>query len=366
MLFRSRKISDLSTTRISLDTAGAQLTVASTQPALSSDGRFVAYVTAISGASQVLLYDVQAAATSTVSQKEGATGTGQTTFSNGNNTEPSISADGRYVVFTSAATDLLAAGKDTNGFADIYLRDTVAKLTTRVSVTAKGEEANKASSKPRISSDWNYVVYVSEATNLVSGDVNGVADIFLYNVGNKTTTRVSVSSDGTEANGVSSNPFVAKEGAYVTFASTATNLGSADTNGNADVFVYTKASGAVERISFEPGTGTKEQREAKAATAGGIADDGRYATLVLLSDKGTKGPTQALSVYQFSNGRTLKINPSSGTELTFTIAFVAANMSLSGQFIIIQAQNWPLTLRGETISAGPQIIRVSNPLYTKK
>ena len=191
---------------------------------------------------------MSAKTTVNISQKSGSTAIGQAGGGGGNSTEPSISSDGRYVVFTSVATDLLTAGTDTNGVADIFLRDTVAKITTRVSETTKAE-TNKASSKPRISSDGNYVVYVSEATNLVDGDTNGVADIFLYNVGNKTTTRVNMTSDGTQANAAGSNPFVAKDGAYVMFASAATNLVSGDGNGAADVFVYTKSSASVETIN---------------------------------------------------------------------------------------------------------------------
>ena len=149
----------------------------------------------------------------------------------------SISADAREVSFSSIATNLVP--NDTNGVNDIFVRDLVAGTTTRVSVTETGAQANGNSTAPSMSPDGVLVGFASDATNLVAGDTNQARDVFVRQLVHQTTTRASVSSSGEQANGPSSFPSMGDGiggGGIVAFSSEATNLVSGDTNGITDVF----------------------------------------------------------------------------------------------------------------------------------
>lgn len=160
---------------------------------------------------------------------------------------PSISADGRYVAFESFARNLV--DNDTNGFWDIFVRDTWTGQTLRVSVSSDGAQANGHSRFASISPDGRYVAFESEASNLVPGDRNGVKDVFVRDLQLGLTTRVSVSSSGGEGNGVSGRPSIASGGQVVAFESVASNLVYSDTNGMQDVFVRNLTTGETKRVS---------------------------------------------------------------------------------------------------------------------
>lgn len=156
----------------------------------------------------------------------------------------SMSSDGRYVAFMSYATNLVPG--DTNGQVDVFVRDTELGTTERASVSSDEVQGNDYSAVCRISANGKYVAFSSYASNLVPGDTNALPDIFVRDLEAGTTERVSVKSDGTQANGVSATPSLNWNGTLVTFASDATNLvttGSADTNGVRDVFVHDMATG---------------------------------------------------------------------------------------------------------------------------
>ncbi|MCB8926876.1 MAG: PD40 domain-containing protein [Ardenticatenaceae bacterium] len=121
--------------------------------------------------------------------------------------------------------------------------------TTRVSVASDGTEANAFSWWSSISADGRYVAFQSHASNLVSGDTNGTGDIFVYDRQTGQTTRVSVSSDGTEGNANSDYPSNSADGRYVAFQSDASNLVSDDTNLATDVFVHDQQTGQTTRVS---------------------------------------------------------------------------------------------------------------------
>src|SRR5260221_12724968 len=109
----------------------------------------------------------------------------------------SISADGRYVAFVDNSTDLVQG--DTNGFDDIFVRDRIAGTTERVSVATGGAQADGGSQLPSISADGRFVAFESAATNLVSGDTNGLDDVFVRDRVAGTTERVSLSTNGAQA-----------------------------------------------------------------------------------------------------------------------------------------------------------------------
>jgi len=146
----------------------------------------------------------------------------------------SISADGRFVAFEADATNIVP--DDTNGAQDIFVRDREAGVTVRVSVASDGAEANGWSHEPSISGDGRYIEFSSSASNLVPDDTNDIQDIFIHDMQTGTTKRVSVATDGTEANGKSNDAEISLTGRYVVFTSHATNLGG--DSGSYDIFVH--------------------------------------------------------------------------------------------------------------------------------
>ncbi len=240
------------TTRIDHGPSGVQSNLASWSPTISGDGRYVVYMSwayNLAGLdtnfnSDIYLYDVHAATTVRVSvDSSGAE-------ANGNSDSPDISADGNIVVFDSTATNLVAG--DTNGAADVFVRNLAAGTTTRISVNSSGEQTtgfNPYSFRPRISRNGQYVVFESNATNLVAGDNNGQRDIFVRDLLAGTTTRVNVDSSGVESNAFSQMASISADGRYVVFESTASNLVPGDTNGTSDVFVHDNLTGVTSRAS---------------------------------------------------------------------------------------------------------------------
>ena len=125
----------------------------------------------------------------------------------------SLSANGRYIAFDSYATNLVTG--DTNSAADIFVHDGNTEATERVSVASDATQANGLSADPSISADGRYVAFISSASNLVAGDTNGTNDIFMHDRQTGSTVRVSVAGDGTEANGASANPAIDADGRFV-------------------------------------------------------------------------------------------------------------------------------------------------------
>jgi len=168
-------------------------------------------------------------------------------------TDVAVNADARYCAFSTA--DSAVVSGDTNGVADIFVRDTMTGAVSRVSVSSTGAQANGPSHSPSMSSGGRYIAFVSGASNLVSGDTNGVDDIFVHDRGTGTTTRVSISSAGLEADGPSSEPFINGNGRFVAFTSLATNLVGDDNNGVSDIFVRNLNSRLTECVSRAYNTG---------------------------------------------------------------------------------------------------------------
>ena len=148
--------------------------------------------------------------------------------------QPAVSPDGRYVAFYSPSA-LFVAG-DTNGTYDVFVHDRKTGLTERVSVASDGTQGNAGSFTPSFSADGRYVVFDADASNLVAGDTNGAADVFVHDRQTGLTERVSLAIDGAQGNAASFNASVSADGRYVSFVSFASNLVPGDTNGVADVF----------------------------------------------------------------------------------------------------------------------------------
>jgi TolB protein len=167
---------------------------------------------------------------------------------NGTSGAPSVSASGRYVAFSSRASNLVAA--DTNPRRDIFLRDAVTETTQLVSRGLDGVEANGHSFGPSISADGTVVAFISEAANLVEGDSNGLADVFVRNLRTGQTLRISVSSAGNEANDASSDPSTSASGRFVAFLSDASNLVGRDEAWGGDVFVHDLRTGDTRQVTI--------------------------------------------------------------------------------------------------------------------
>jgi TolB protein len=169
---------------------------------------------------------------------------------------PSLSADGSLLAFQSSATNLVPG--DTNGVeeadTDIFVRDLRAGTTRRVSLGPNGRQANGTSYASAVSADGRYVAFVSDAPNLVAGDTNGALDVFLRDLRRGVTSRMSVSSGGRQANhGGAGQPSISADGRYVAFGASASNLVPGDTNGQEDVFVRDVRRGTTTRVSVGPG-----------------------------------------------------------------------------------------------------------------
>lgn len=156
-------------------------------------------------------------------------------FGNGDSFNASISSDGRYVVFDSTATNLVSG--DTNSQSDVFLKDTLTGVTTLISCTATGEQGNYGSYSPSISADGRFVVFYTSASNFVSGDTNENVDVFLKDTQTGALELISKSSSGEIGNNRSMYPFISADGSYITFSSEASNLVNNDINGSFDVFI---------------------------------------------------------------------------------------------------------------------------------
>ncbi len=168
-----------------------------------------------------------------------------------------VSADGRRVVFSTDASDLLAPGLDTNGLPDVFVYDRVTQTTTRVSEPTGGGQGNNVSAyngDSMISADGNWVVFGSHASNLAAGDGNFVQDIFLHDLQTGETELVSQAFGGGAGNNFSITPTISDDGQVIAFASRASDLlpPGEDTNGATDFFVYDRGAGTTERVSVRP------------------------------------------------------------------------------------------------------------------
>ena len=209
-----------------------------------------------------------------------------------------ISRDGRLVLLRSDSSTLVEG--DTNRKTDLFLRRTDTGRTTRVSVSSSGTQGNRESYPGTITPDGRFVLFASKASNLATGDTNGAPDLFVRDVGRNTTTRVSVGSGGSQADrGLGDHltrASISSDGRYVAFVSPSTNLVPGDTNGAPDAFVHDRSKRRTERVSVAP-----DGAEADALTLNAyISGDGRY--VVFDSDASNLLP-DAKQCYGYSGER---------------------------------------------------------------
>jgi Tol biopolymer transport system component len=237
--------------RVSLSSSREEANGASSQPVISSDGRYIAFVSsatnlfpgASSGHSEVYLYN---RAKRTILWVSAPIGFGN---NDGDSREVTISGDGNWVAFSSSSTQLVNG--DTNNRSDIFLWSRGSNTIERLNLSPAGAQADRSSYEPAISANGRWIAFRSYATNLVGNDTNGMGDIFLCDRLNGTIQLVSLSSTGEQAQGGSSDEaVVSDDGRFIAFRSSANNLVANDTNGMMDIFVR-DMQGTTTRVSVD-------------------------------------------------------------------------------------------------------------------
>lgn len=267
------------TTRISVSSRGGQGNDHSFVEAITPDGRYVAFTTRASNlvagdsneSTDVLVRDLHTGTTTAVSVSTGGV------IGDSASHWASISSDGRYVAFTSFAANLVAG--DGNRASDVFVHDRRTATTTMISVAPDNQPGDNASVAPSISADGRFVAYMSHATNLIVGDTNGGTDVFLRDRTQGTTELVSATADGMPGNASSAVPAISADGRYVAFDSVASDLVDGDTNGFSDVFYRDRQTASTKRVSVSTGG---SEGNGGSGSAGGefagarISPDGRY------------------------------------------------------------------------------------------
>jgi trimeric autotransporter adhesin len=279
---------DLSTGTITLVSASASGVVgngASAGVALSNDGRFAVFQSAASNlvANDTSVIDVFQKDMLTGAIKLVTVPAGSSIGLGGNGA--SISGNGSLVAFSSIATSLVSG--DTNATSDVFVRGSGSSFE-RVSVSSAGAQGNASSNDAAISADGRFVAFSSAASNLVSGDTNVFNDVFLRDLVSDTTTLVSSSAQGVVGNGSSGAASISGDGRYVAFTSAASNLVAGDTDVQRDVFVKDMLTGAIARVGaqgFEP------------SNAPAISADGSRISFDTLVNGGFSGSAQQVLVF---------------------------------------------------------------------
>lgn len=274
---------------------------------------------------------------------------------------PTISDDGRLVAFSSIASNLVPG--DANLDYDVFLHDRVAGTTVRVSERVGGGDPNGTSSEPFVSADGSFVSFDSSASNLVAGDANGAADVFLYDVTTGLTSRVSVSSAGAEATGTSGGSSLSADGRFVAFFSTASNLVAGDT-GFGDVFVHDNVTGTTERVSVSTGGGQADGNSGPSLT-NGLTVEGRLAVFHSEATNLVAGDTTTTAdvfVRDRLTGESTRVNvPSSGVQANAQ----SFNTAISGDGRIIAfASDASNLVPGDTNNATDVFVSTCRPSAT--
>ena len=302
------------TSRVSVASDGTQGNSGSIQPAISADGRFVAFESWATNLApgdtnedcDVFVHDRQTGQTSRVSLASDGTQGNRTSW------DAAISADGRFVAFESWATTLVPG--DTNYSRDVFVHDRQTGQTSRVSVASDGAQGNAGSVDTAISANGRFVAFESWTTNLVPEDTNDKQDIFVHDRQTGQTSRVSLASDGTQGKGTSWYAAISADGRFVAFGSWATNLVPGDTNDRFDIFVHDRQTGQTSRVSVAS-DGTQGNGITGAAA---ISADGRFVTFYSSSSSLVSGDTndkEDVFVHDRQTGQTSRVSlASDGTQ----------------------------------------------------
>jgi Tol biopolymer transport system component len=286
---------------VSISSSGALGNAESYHPAPSQDGRYVAFFTVasnlISGDTNakldVLLRDRQLGTTTLVSKST------VNTVGNGDSSYPSISFDGNLIGFQSTSSNLVTG--DTNGRSDAFVRNMALNTTVLASVGLSGGQSNGNSTEVMIAGNGRFVVFSSDATNLVAGDTNNSRDIFVRDLQLNTTVRVSVSSSGAQGNEGSDRPWISADGRFVVFDSTASTLVAGDTNNQMDVFLHDLQTSTTVAVTQGNGAST----EAVISSDGGTVVFHSAASNLVAGDTNVQDDVFA---WYRATGRTMRVS----------------------------------------------------------
>ncbi|HVZ93877.1 MAG TPA: hypothetical protein VG797_05155 [Phycisphaerales bacterium] len=326
-------VSGQTTTRVSLASDGfTQGNGGSEAPAVSADGRFVAFQSDATNfvpddtnaSSDIFVHEIQTGHTTRVSV---VTGGGQ---ANGRSLSPTISADGRYVAFWSLASNLVAG--DTNSFTDAFVHDNTTGETRRVSVCTDGTQANGSSYYPITSGNGRFVAFTSDASNLVPEPPgSALLQIYVHDMLTGENTRVSVGPSGIPGNNTSYPTSISADGRYVGFYSDASNLVLNDTNSAVDAFVHDRQTGQTLRVSVST-DGVQGNNWSSIPT---LSADGRFVAFSSLASNLVLNDTNALwdvFVHDMQTGDTRRVSvTTSGGEGYGTS--IASVISANGHFV---------------------------------
>ncbi len=263
------------TTRASVSSSGVPAAIAYLSGAggLSSDGRFVSFTSSgpnlvpgdTNGAYDAFVHDRVNGVTTRVSLSS------SNAQANGSVSGGAISSDGRFIVMSGVASNLVNG--DSNNVRDVFLRDQLLGLTTRVSCSTSGVQANAESNFPLLTPDGAWVAFSSAATNLDPLKTTSISAPFVHEVPTGTTLALPLAQAGAQLDGFVSAKSISSAGRYIMVEGYATNIVAGDTNGAGDAFVHDRVLGTTIRVSVNSagiqGNGN--------SFAGGISDDGRYA-----------------------------------------------------------------------------------------
>jgi Tol biopolymer transport system component len=299
------------TRRVSVAADGTQVGRGSEMPSLSTDGRVVAFASRSpklvpedsNKVTDVFVRDREARTTELVSvSSTGAQGNGPS-FPN------ALSSDGRIVLFTSVASNLVEGDDvepDLEEALDVFVHDRETGMTERVSVNSNGEAAQGPSFDADISTDGRFVAFESGAFNLADNDGDQTFDIFVRDRELGTTELVSVSSTGEAGNLSSFAPSISEDGRFVAFDSDADNLVAGDTNFAADTFVHDRATGTTALVSVTS-TGAVGRFGGVDPT---ITPDGRFVLFLSQSKLVARDRNKTLDAYlhNLQTGRTTLVS----------------------------------------------------------
>jgi uncharacterized repeat protein (TIGR01451 family) len=255
---------------------------------------------------------------------------------NGNSVNPTISSDGRFVVFESFASNLVQG--DTNGLKDVFVYD---RQTSQIELVSKApsEESNDTSSNPDISSDGRFVVFESSASNLVEGDTNDWKDVFVHDRQTNQTSRVSVATGGIESTGDSYEPSISDDGKLIAFVSWSRNFASDDLNNSTDIFVHNRQTGQTSLVSRSSTNVVGSSN----SIAPEISGNGNYVTFSSgASNLVSNSLTESVYVRNLITSQTVIVSINSNGAVNDKSSF-RPFISYDGKFVVFQSKATNLT-----------------------
>lgn len=305
----------------------------------SSDGVYIvfstdaanAFLADSNGVTDIWRQNGQSGALERVSSTTAGAATDGASFS------PAISADGRYVAFASLATNLTL--NDGNGFADVFRKDMSTGSALIVSAAPDGLSANSVSFGPAISANGRYVAFLSAASNIVGDDTNYSVDVFRKDMLTSKTLRVNLAADGTEASaGAMNAPAISADGRFVAFDSTAANLTGFDGNNRDDVFVKDMLTGAIIRASEGP-NGESLTGGLDGILKPAISADGHYVVFATSAAMLAGDSNGVADIYRkdLLSGAILRVSTDSGGNQGNAASF-DADISADGRYVSFTSQ----------------------------